>query len=72
MAIELLQLHDLKNNDARGATVSECSDSNRILSIEELPAVDVKQKATPAMAELAIVPKTPAKGRDRRRPISLC
>lgn len=34
-----------------------------------LPAVDVKQKATPARHDVAIVPSEPASGKDSSKPI---
>ncbi len=34
-----------------------------------LPAVDVKQNATPAKHDEATVPKTPANGREKRTPM---
>ncbi len=34
------------------------------------PAVDVKQKARPAMHDEPIVPKTPARGSENRMPIA--
>ena len=34
-----------------------------------IPAVDVQQNARPATADEPIVPNTPARGKDRSRPI---
>ena len=64
MAIEELQLHDLQNMDA-----TELSADRTKSSKNNAPAVDVKQKASPAIHDDPTVPKIPANGRDIKAPI---
>ena len=67
MAIDELQLHDLQNMDA--ATISRSALCTISGVCYDSPAVDVKQKASPARHDDATVPKTPAKGKESSIPI---
>lgn len=69
MAIEELQLHDLKNMEAKQEQL-RWSDLNRLQAERHEPAVDVKQNATPARHDDAMVPNAPARGIENRIPIA--
>lgn len=65
VAIDELQLHDLKNMDAADVISLKL----RIKGEHGLPAVEVKQNARPARHDVAIDVSPPARGRDRSRPM---
>ena len=61
-----LQLKDLQNIEAGGSQWWRCGGTRK-----DIPAVEVKQKATPARRDEPTVPKSPAKGRVSSAPIVL-
>lgn len=67
-----LQLHDLKNIDA-GQRTQLARSMIHSVSISHtqahLPAVDVKQNASPAIHDDPTEPNKPASGRDSRTPM---
>ena len=67
VAIDELQLHDLQNMDARNALNKQGPSLGS--ARKHIPAVVLKQKAKPAKHEEATVPRLPAKGRDRSKPM---
>ena len=60
-----LQLHDLQNIEAVGGI----SRRGGVADVRGIPAVDVQKNARPATADDAIVPNTPARGKEIRAPI---
>lgn len=64
-----LQLHDLKNIDAGNSWPCKLRTRLRYPVVNNLPAVEVKQNAMPAMHDDPTVPKTPARGTESRAPI---
>ncbi|KAF7794509.1 hypothetical protein EIP86_005643 [Pleurotus ostreatoroseus] len=65
VAMEELQLHDLKNMDATRVLQLKTSKEQGLY----VPAVDVKQNAIPAKHEEATEPNTPAIGSESKTPI---
>lgn len=65
VAMDELQLHDLKNMDA----TYQKFNMDAPLAMCYSPAVEVKQNAMPAMDDVTTVPRMPVKGSDSRIPI---
>ena len=64
VAIDELQLHDLKNMEA-----GEHGQGGKRRRASNEPALEVKQKARPARHEVAMEVRPPASGRDINRPM---
>jgi len=64
-----LQLQLLKNMDAADPDCLSLVFRRRGPTDADLPAVEVQQKARPAIHDVPTVPATPAKGRENKRPM---